>query len=260
MTLYQYKAIDDDGKVVTGSLEAANEDMAKSAVDNLHLGNVELKEATRVRIDSQNSQKLPTSSLLMFAFEGTDEQKQIRRGTIQAESKYQAFSKLSNDQHLTLSMLSPLGVTPQFRDHDLENWQKKTASSSKKTLGFTNIVPEVEKASSEIKPTPSQQSKSNSVYMPVIETLRLYSGWLLAWYALFVAIGYYATQRELQFDIPFVRGFYLSPLIFSFTVAIFFFLLLSTVHKFFKLRLLGGILCTLLGLAIFVAVRLSIVS
>jgi hypothetical protein len=94
-------------------------------------------------------------------------------------------------------------------------------------------------------------------YFPLLSTLRLYAGWLLAWYGLFVALGYYSTFRTLPFEIPLVMSFYTSPLIFSVTVAVFLFLLSTTIHRAINGKLASGLILTVAGIIAFVAVSIT---
>lgn len=258
MALFTYTATNDDNKEVVGSLESADEASARRAVEDLHLEVKELREASRTKPAA--AQASPGGQPQSFAFEGTDAAGTVRRGTLQAPTKRDAFAHLRDDQKLTLRMLSPVGVLPQYKDPDLEQWQGKTgpapspvASVPKRPIGFTGVgaasipQPKVPAAS---------EPASAGAYMPLTSTLRLYAGWLLAWYGLFVALGYYATVRSLPWEIPFVQAFYVSPLIFSFVVAIFLFLLLSTVHRMTKGRLISGLLLTVIGIGMFVGIRM----
>ncbi len=204
----------------------------------------------------------------VFAFEGKDTAGTVRRGTMQAQSKYEAFKKLRGDQKLFLSMLSPVGVLPQYKDAELDQWQRGVKEAPvlsqvsvttqapktpapRQTIGFTNITEPVKKSS----PAPATKAPGGA-YHPLTATLRLYAGWLLAWYGLFVAVGYYSVYRTLPWDIPFVQAFYLSPLIFSFIAAIFIFLMMSAIHKAVKGGVVSGISFTMLGIALFVGVKL----
>lgn len=144
-------------------------------------------------------------------------------------------------------MLSPVGVLPQYNDPDLKQWQERknvVPAQPKKPFTFTNPSP--------------PKTPVTSTYAPLTSTVRLYAGWLLAWYGLFIAIGYYATVRDLPWEIPFVRAFFVSPLIFSFILAIFLFLLLSTIHRLLRGRLITGILLMFVGIGAFIGLRLMI--
>lgn len=280
MPLFSYRAINDDNKEVRGSIDAPDLNAAKAALEAQNLEATDLHEASRSQAAEAS---VPQPSLrTTFAFEGTDPSGTVRRGTMQSETKYQAFERLKQDQKLMLTMLSPLGVTPQYRDPDLENWQRKE-TASKPSSGPTSMaaaaVPPVIPAIAAAKPAsknigftlpegavkpvsatqpPVKKEAKKGIYHPILATLRLYAGWLLAWYGLFVALGYYTHVRTLPLDIPFVEAFFVSPLIFSFIVAIFFFLMLGALHRAMHGRILGGIALTIVGIAVFTAVRMSV--
>lgn len=260
MALFTYTAINDDNKEVTGSLESADIDSAKKALEDLHLDVKDVHEASRTKPESAPTDlSSKGQQSVTFAFEGTDAAGTVRRGTVQAATKKLAFAHLRDDQKLTLAMLSPVGVLPQYNDPDLKQWQeKKNASPAepKKPLAFT--TPPAPKPTTETAPTRTAPKAESSSYASLTTTIRLYAGWLLAWYGLFIAIGYYATVRELPWEIPFVRAFFVSPLIFSFIIAIFLFLLLSGVHRLLHGRLITGIVLTLVGIGSFVGLRLMI--
>lgn len=273
MSAFTYRAVNTDNKEVRGQIDAVDMDSAKRSLEAVHLDVVEIHEASRSsKMANQESESEPQPVLkTTFAFEGTDPSKSVRRGTIQSETKYQAFERLKHDQKLFVTMLSPLGVTPQYRDNDLENWQRKEAESAasvtsavkmqpsvstepkRKTIAFTEE--KIEKAAPVRAP---EKIDRPHIYHPIVSTLRLYAGWLLAWYGLFVALGYYAHVRSLSWDLPFVEAFYLSPLIFSFTVAIFLFLVLGAIHRAHQGRWISRIVLGLLGIGAFLGVRMSV--
>lgn len=282
MSAFTYRAVNEDNKEVRGQIDAPDMDTAKRSLEAVHLDVVEIHEASRSSKMSMTAAETDPQPVLKttFAFEGTDSAKSVRRGTIQAETKYQAFERLKHDQSLFVTMLSPLGVTPQYKDNDLENWQRRETEATqpttlvskpqpmsptpktqesvsveprRKTIAFTEA--KIEKTSTVRAP---EKVDTVAVYHPIISTLRLYAGWLLAWYGLFVALGYYAHVRLLSWDLPFVEAFYLSPLIFSFTVAIFLFLLLGAIHRAQHGHWVSRIVLGLLGIGAFLGVRMSI--
>ncbi len=279
MPVFSYRAINDDSKEVRGSVDAPDLDSARKVLEDQHLEVVELYEAARSHDEKAGAASAVSQPMLKttFAFEGKDTSDTVRRGTIQAENKFQAFERLKQDQKLFLTMLSPLGITPQYRDNDLENWQKsatieaKPASPQQTPIKQAVVVPPAApKAAPKIgftlpeeqrtlkTPPPAPVKAISTSYHSLLTTLRLYAGWLLAWYGLFVALGYYVSVRALPWDIPFVQAFYESSLIFSFVVAIFLFLLMSAMHRALGGRLFGGIALTIVGIAAFAAVRLNI--
>lgn len=278
MPLYSYRATNDDGKEVRGTIEAPDTDAARKALEDIHLEVLEINEASRagkVQIAPEEPRVQPLSS---FAFEGQDATGKVHRGTIQAESKYGAFKKLRDDQSLLLSMLAPMGALPKYNDPELLQWQRGVRVESgvpkpapekeaappppplpqvQKTVSFAGIPTAAPKPAAPIKTPQSPSVVDDGQYHPLVSTIRLYCGWLLAWYALFVAIGYYATVRALPWQIPFVQAFFVSPLIFSFVTAIFLFLLFSAINRRIHGRLIGGAVFTLVGIGIFWVVRTS---
>ncbi len=274
MPVFTYRAINDDSKEVRGQIDAVDLDAAKSALEDTHLDVVEIHEASRRGTEAASNGEAPPVLKTTFAFEGTDATGTVRRGTVQAETKYQAFEKLKHDQKLVLKMLSPLGVTPQYRDNDLENWQKKekqpaaqiekepamsAAPRKPKSIGFSGVVQSTPDRKAAI-PSPSAQPSRVALpsnYHPLVSTLRLYAGWLLAWYGLFVALGYYTHVRQLPWLLPFVEAFFISPLIFSVIVAIFLFLVLGSIHRTIHGRWISRIISAAVGIGAFVGVRMS---
>lgn len=276
MPLFTYRATNDDNKEVRGSIDSPDELNARKSLEDLNLDVIEISEAHRIKPEAAASSPIPDAVMPTFAFEGKDGTGAVRRGTMQAQSKYEAFKRLRDDQKLFLTMLSPAGVLPQYKDAELDQWQRGVKTDAPKpfsvtptpqpqpkvapvaqkvatrpTIGFTNVTETPKKEA----PAPVLK-KTSGGYHSLTATLRLYAGWLLAWYGLFVAIGYYSVQRVLPWDIPFVQAFYLSPLIFSFIVAIFIFLLMSAVHKLMKGGLMTGIVFTVLGIGLFVGVKM----
>jgi hypothetical protein len=267
--LYQYTATDQNAAVTRGSIDAPTLDQARQMLIDRGMEVTELSEARQVHTHGDQEHRQPMLKTT-FAFEGADTSGVIRRGTLQAEGKYEAFEHLRESQNLTLSMLSPVGVTPQYHDRDLEMWQKRgkksqpqtpsappvpVAPSTARTIGFsgTTIPRDLPKA-----PTPATVSTTiykESNYTSIFSTLRLYAGWLLAWYAVFVSLGYYVHTRALPFSIPFVEAFYLSSLMFSITLASFVFLLLSSIHRITQVSRITGIMLGIVGIALFLVLQ-----
>ncbi|MFA6522967.1 MAG: hypothetical protein WCS85_01200 [Candidatus Peribacteraceae bacterium] len=93
-------------------------------------------------------------------------------------------------------------------------------------------------------------------YYPLLDTLRLYAGWLLAWYFVIEALGSYQYLRRLPFQLSALDGLFRSLLVIRLSAAAFLFLLLSTVHCMLGRGIAKGIILTLVGivlLGVFVA-------
>jgi uncharacterized membrane protein len=110
----------------------------------------------------------------------------------------------------------------------------------------------------EAKTTTSLPSKEKKQFLPLLDTLRLYAGWLLAWYSLVVVLGYFANVRALPFDIPFVGGLFLSSLVISFLLATFFFLLCTSIIRSLHAGLILSIVMMVVGGGMFYITRVNI--
>lgn len=275
MSTYQYVGIDATGAEVRGSTDAPNVDAARTALQAMHIEVREIHEATRSHRSEAPAQEpaVPPPLLMTFAFEGTEPDGNVRRGTIQAESKYQAFDKLHRTQRLYLSMLSPVGITPQHRDYDLQHWQKAATPPSPPT----NVtVPQNNQASPPLPPAPPKRTLqfgtpviqatvatanaapvASTPRSSILGTVRLYAGWLLGWYGVFLAAGHYASERSLTWTIPFSEGLYQSPLILTSTAGIFLYLLFGTIHRAIGGRILAGTMLGLLWIILLGAFRFA---
>jgi len=82
-----------------------------------------------------------------------------------------------------------------------------------------------------IKSAKRDRSKAEpAAYFPLHQTLRLYAGWLLAWYGLVYAVGGYYITRVPSFEIPYLRGIFESSLVLTLTLVAFLFLLETTMY------------------------------
>ncbi|MFA5799452.1 MAG: hypothetical protein WC840_00660 [Candidatus Peribacteraceae bacterium] len=274
MPLFTYRATNDDSKEVRGTIESPDIESAKRALQDLHLETSDISEAMRLRPeDRQPAVPPPPASRTTFAFEGKDDRGTVRRGTVEAETKHAAFERLKHDQKLSVTALSPVGITPVYRDYDLLNWQRKDSppappvpvaipspapAAAAKPLGFSLPAGTLAPAAQVPSTNTEHGTRNAERYFPLLSTIRLYAGWLLAWYALFVALGYYSHVRTLPWNVPFVEAFYLSPLIFTFVVAIFLFLMLTSLKRALGGGIFTGFIFTILGIGALVFVRMSV--
>jgi|GEM_PF-1796694 len=126
---------------------------------------------------------------------------------------------------------------------------------------FPPLTPDSNQWSTLVEPdnsTKEPQTATERRYAPFSETLRLYAGWLFAWYALVYALGFYSSTRPLPFDIPYIRGMYYSPLVLSFTLGSFLFLLWGSVAAAISARRAAKILLGIAGIAAFVLYRINV--
>ncbi|MEK7218663.1 MAG: hypothetical protein AAB728_04325 [Patescibacteria group bacterium] len=84
-------------------------------------------------------------------------------------------------------------------------------------------------------------------YFPLMDTLRLYAGWLLAWYFVIYALAGYQVTRRLPFRIGLLEDFLASTLVAQISATLFLFLLFTSLHRAVRGGVLLGFLLGLVG-------------
>ena len=92
-------------------------------------------------------------------------------------------------------------------------------------------------------------------YHPLLDTLRLYAGWLLACLSMIFALGSYQELRRLPLSIPIVNDWVESPMILQVAFMTFLFLLLSSIHRAAGRGLWKGVTLTIIGFFLLVLFR-----
>jgi len=166
---------------------------------------------------------------------------------------YSAISKRGELKEGTIEAISLQAARDALKEMQLtpEEIHESTAAEQ------VEFAPSVPPLPVEFSPPPATASGAAPVtrtYFPLIDTLRLYAGWLLAWYA----IGNFQNFRSLPFEIPYLEGLFLSPLVLQFTLGAFLFLLCTGLWKLLGKNLWGGLLLTMLGVAGFVLFRMNV--
>lgn len=100
--------------------------------------------------------------------------------------------------------------------------------------------------------------KKEQRYVPLISTLRLYAGWLMAWYIIIYLLGAYQVTGQSPFILPIIEGLFYSKVVLIFTFTTFLFLLLSTLHQSLKSgkRAEWGFFLLWIGLIVFFSVSI----
>lgn len=96
------------------------------------------------------------------------------------------------------------------------------------------------------KSAPAQETET--AYLPLIETLRLFAGWLIAWYGVVYFLGGLQLKKSISADIPFIAALSSSSLVLRFCFATFLFLLLTSVHSWMGKGIAKGIVLTVIGI------------
>lgn len=102
------------------------------------------------------------------------------------------------------------------------------------------------------------QHTTDPGYYPLVDTLRLYAGWLLTLLLLVEAVGAYAKIRSLPFAFPLLEEWVDSPAIFMATVATFLFLMLSGLHRMLGGGFWSGLIFGIAGMAVLTVVQANL--
>jgi len=93
-------------------------------------------------------------------------------------------------------------------------------------------------------------------YVPILATVRLYAGWLLAWYFLVYAVGSFGFLERLPATIPYLDELFYSTVILQFSLAAFLLLCLSSVHRLLGGGITKGAVLTVIGGCLLVGFRM----
>lgn len=104
----------------------------------------------------------------------------------------------------------------------------------------------------------AQTSIADMSYIPLTQTLRLFAGWLMAWYGIIYLAGRYRADGRLPWDIPAIQGLSESPLVLRFAFAVFLFLLLSDIQKWTGKGSLKAIMLGIVGAFVFIVFHLNV--
>lgn len=157
----------------------------------------------------------------------------MEKGTIEAETIDDAREKLRKRQLMA------------------EELQREGSTAA--AIGFSGAMPwtntDEEPAMASTMAEPEMAVSGD--YIPLIDTLRLFAGWLLAWYGVVFGIGSYTVSGKLPFEIPFIEGLFYSTLILRFAFATFLFLLLTSIHHWMGRGTGKGIALGVIGIVLF---------
>lgn len=181
----------------------------------------------------------------LFSYRATDAMGSTKQGSMDAASVDAARSALNEKGW------APIDVT------EVSSEPFSFVSPQKPITLSPQPAQTSQPSSTEEKMAPTLSQKK--VYLPIASTLRLYAGWLLAYYAIVYAVGWYAQSRPLPFEIPYVQALLVSPLVLSFTFAAFLFLLMHSLYRMWGNGLWKSVTVSVLGVVVFAVYRMNVV-
>ena len=148
-----------------------------------------------------------------FLYLATDDQRMRTQGSIDASSEDEAREMLRK-QGLTVEEVRMQNPMP---------WSDTEEAADRKT--------------------------SDAAYIPLSDTLRMFAGWLLAWYGVIYALGALQLNEKISSEIPFIQALFSSPVILRLAFATYLFLLLGSIHRLLGRGAVKGIILTIIGVA-----------
>lgn len=226
MPIYNYTARDKNGTEIAGTIDAVNEQSARVSLQAIELEPMYLQARKEEAPEDSSEQIIDTPE-------------------VEAPSpmvKAQTWQQLEEVQ--------PVAFTKEQSPALHENWTT-----------FNEDEAYERKDESQMLPADSphlEKDDPEAVYYPLGETVRLYAGWLLAWYGLVYILGHYERSRQPLPSIPYVSGLLYSPAIFTFTLGCFLYLFCHTLMRRFPVNTGVDFLISLVGIGIFVSFLVSI--
>lgn len=176
----------------------------------------------------------------LFAYTARDAQGRIDRGTVDAPSAEDVRKKLRDRQLIADEVV-----------------QKRVPEPV--AIGFTPAMPwTTMEDKREVKRTERAMIAEERAYVPLVDTLRLFAGWLLAWYGLVFLLGDFQMHGHLPADLPLVEALFTSSIVLRFTFGTFLFLLLTSIHSWLGRGIGKGLILTVIGAFAFVLFHVNV--
>jgi len=137
MAIFKYTIANKDGKKLSGSVEAPDENTARIELENLGFSILlleETKEAPKV-----------DSTLSKFAFEAIDKNSKLVSGTIPAKTQEDAINKLQTEYELNISAIWVEGATQEQIEVAHKEGEKRLENQLQSKLPTTTQNKEAEK-------------------------------------------------------------------------------------------------------------------
>ncbi|MDA1208545.1 MAG: hypothetical protein O2904_00755 [bacterium] len=192
----------------------------------------------------------------LFFYSARNERNTLVHGTIDAFSAQAARDSLQQMNMVAEELHeATLKERKQASDKDEDITPAKKFITPNEV--YIDKTPSIDHSFNESATTKRRTRKS---YYPFFETLRLYTGWLLAWYILVYAFGSYQHVKDISFRIPYVEALLppFSPIVLRFAFTCFVFLAFSNIYTFFGSKSLHKKILTALGIGIFALYLLNV--
>ncbi|MCX6735108.1 MAG: hypothetical protein NTZ25_04360 [Candidatus Peregrinibacteria bacterium] len=159
MAIFKYTIANKDGKKLSGSVEAPDENTARLELENLGFSILLLQETK----ESPQSD----STLGKFAFEAIDKNSRLVSGTIPSKTKEEAIVKLQTEYELNISAIWPEGSTNEQIEAARKEGQQRLQTQLQTTT--PTIPTQAQNPEGETKVVSLEQEKKNQFIKEKIE-------------------------------------------------------------------------------------------
>lgn len=116
MAQFQYTAVNNAGKKLSGIIGAATEDEARKQLNTFGISLLAIQKESDTVEQSVTKEAGTSTSLPKFEFEAFDKLGKKVLGTIPASSRYKAFKRLMDEYQFEVSYVVPVGVSEEERN------------------------------------------------------------------------------------------------------------------------------------------------
>lgn len=204
---------------------------------------------------------------MLYFYSARNGENQLVRGTIEAISAQAAREALKEMDLVAEELHEATLHEKRATSEGTINLPSAHSTPNLVLEGDVDIAPpppappvESRPSTKEEEPSAPKKRSPKKKYHPFTDTLRLYAGWLLAWYCLVYALGAYQHTRNLSFRVPYVEALLppYSPIVLTFTLAAFLFLFGTSLHRAMGGGRIKGLAVTAVCIASFVFYRLNV--
>src|SRR3989338_5299487 len=161
---FKYTATNNQGKTLSGIINAGNETLARTQLNNLGFSILELKAIT----DDVISPKPKSEKLEKFEFEALDKNGKKIAGTIPAKDPVLAYKRLFEEYHFTIQQLHPFHPNSAFQTLSLQEIQAQYAQQNGTIAAGINYIQSIQP----VVETPEFLNQKAALVQEVEETLQ----------------------------------------------------------------------------------------
>jgi hypothetical protein len=116
MAQFQYTAVNNAGKKLSGVIGAASENEARKQLNTFGISILNIDQTAKTPLKTKTAEPATSSEMDKFEFEAFDKTGQKILGTIPASNRYKAFKRLMDEYEFEVSYVVPAGTSPEAKE------------------------------------------------------------------------------------------------------------------------------------------------